>query len=49
MTANGLSFSKLMLDAKGYEDPNLSRRVEFRVKIDAERKLRELSEMLNSN
>ena len=46
LTANGLSWSKLIYNDSGEEDPNLSRRVEFRVKIDAERKLRELSKML---
>ncbi len=46
LTANGLSESKLIYDKNGKEDENLSRRVEFRVKIDAEKKLRELSKML---
>lgn len=46
LTANGLSWSKLIYSDNGEEDENLSRRVEFRVKIDAERKLRELSKML---
>jgi len=46
LTANGLSWSKLIYSNDGLEDKSLSRRVEFRVKIDAERKLRELSKMM---
>ena len=47
LTANGLSWSKLMYNPSTLiEDENLSRRVEFRVKIDAEKKLRDLSKMM---
>lgn len=46
LTANGLSFSKVILDDGGLEEKDLSRRVEFRVKIDAEKKLRDLSKMI---
>jgi|TARA_B110000093_G_C12958301_1_gene405932 outer membrane protein OmpA-like peptidoglycan-associated protein len=47
LTANGLSWSKLILKpGTDKEDPNKSRRVEFRVKIDAEKKLRDLSNMM---
>jgi len=38
LTANGLSSSKLIL-TNGTEDPNLSRRVEFRVRTNAERRI----------
>ncbi len=38
-TANGLSFSQLVLAADGTEDFAASRRVEFRVKTDAEQKI----------
>lgn len=47
LTANGLSWSKLVYKKNGEEDEKRSRRVEFRVKIDAEKKLRELSKLLN--
>ena len=47
LTANGLSSSKLILKpVTNKEDPTKSRRVEFRVKIDAEKKLRDLSNMM---
>ena len=47
LTANGLSWSKLIMKpGTKKEDPNKSRRVEFRVKIDAEKKLRDLSNMM---
>jgi len=47
LTANGLSWSKLILKpGTNKEDQNKSRRVEFRVKIDAEKKLRDLSNMM---
>lgn len=46
-TANGLSWSKTIIDpSTNKEDENLSRRVEFRVKIDAEKKLRDLSKII---
>lgn len=48
-TANGLSYSKLMINpVTNKEDEDLSRRVEFRVKIDAEKKLRDLSTMMKN-
>ena len=47
LTANGLSSSKLILKpGTKNEDSKKSRRVEFRVKIDAEKKLRDLSNMM---
>lgn len=47
LTANGLSWSKLIMNPEtNEEDEKLSRRVEFRVKIDAEKKLRDLSKMI---
>lgn len=39
ITANGLSSSKLILDEDGDEDSNASRRVEFRIRTNAEEKL----------
>lgn len=39
MTANGLSSSKPVLDAGGNEDTERSRRVEFRVRTDAESRI----------
>ncbi|MDB4824465.1 OmpA family protein [Saprospiraceae bacterium] len=39
ITANGLSSSKLILDKNGNEDSNASRRVEFRIRTNAEEKL----------
>ena len=45
ITANGLSFSKPVL-INGKENKKQSRRVEFTVKIDAESKLKEISELL---
>ena len=36
ITANGLSYSKLIKDSKGLEDPDASRRVEFKVLLKAE-------------
>lgn len=35
LTANGLSSSRIILDEFGAEDPDLSRRVEFRVRTMA--------------
>ena len=47
LTANGLSWSKLIIDpVSKKEDQNQSRRVEFMVKVDAEKKLRDLSNMM---
>lgn len=39
ITANGLSSSKLIMDNNGNEDSNASRRVEFKVRTNAEEKL----------
>lgn len=39
ITANGLSSSKLILDEDGNENSNASRRVEFRIRTNAEEKL----------
>lgn len=45
VTANGLSSSQPVL-VDGVEDPRASRRVEFRVRTDAERQLREILDQL---
>ncbi|KJR41974.1 Outer membrane protein, OmpA/MotB [Candidatus Magnetoovum chiemensis] len=42
ITANGLSSSKLIYDDSGAENKNQSRRVEFRVRTNAEEKIREM-------
>ena len=42
ITANGLSSSKLIFDENGNEDKIASRRVEFRVRTDAERRIVEI-------
>lgn len=42
VTANGLSSSKPILDFDGEENMDASRRVEFRVKTDAEKKIDEI-------
>lgn len=39
LTANGLASSKIILDANGKENKEKSRRVEFRVKTDAEKRI----------
>lgn len=39
LTANGLSSSKIVLDADGKENKEKSRRVEFRIKTDAEKRI----------
>lgn len=39
LTANGLSSAKVITDASGNEDPERSRRVEFKVRTDAEGKI----------
>ena len=46
VTANGMSFSKLVYNDDGSEDPQRSRRVEFNVVIDSYKKLLEISEEL---
>ena len=45
LTANGLSSSKLVLDAKGREDSPRSRRVEFKVRTDAETRIARILEV----
>lgn len=42
ITANGLSFSHLVYDENNEENPNLSRRVEFRVRTKAEKYLEKI-------
>ncbi|MFC3854283.1 OmpA family protein [Salinispirillum marinum] len=42
LTANGLSSSKLILGPDGLEDPDRSRRVEFRVVTDADQRIQEI-------
>ena len=46
VTANGMSFSKLIYNNDGTENSQLSRRVEFTVVIDSFKKLQEISEEL---
>ena len=46
VTANGMSFSKLVIDQDGAENASQSRRVEFTVVIDSYTKLKEISEEL---
>ena len=46
VTANGMSFSKLIISQDGTEDTLQSRRVEFTVVVDAHTKLKEISEEL---
>lgn len=45
LTANGLSSSKLILDDSGIEDRYLSRRVEFRVRLDADKFLKNINQL----
>ena len=45
LTANGLSSSRLILDAQGHEDAARSRRVEFRVRTDAETRITKILEI----
>jgi len=45
LTANGLSSSHPVLDEAGVEDPARSRRVEFRVRTDAETRLAKILEV----
>lgn len=44
VTANGLSSSHLILTKDGEENKNLSRRVEFRVRTNAEKQLEDIAE-----
>jgi outer membrane protein OmpA-like peptidoglycan-associated protein len=46
VTANGMSFSKLIFNEDGSENASQSRRVEFTVVIDSYTKLKEISEEL---
>ena len=49
ITANGLSFSHLIIDKEtGEENPELSRRVEFRIRTNAESKMEEILNSLRS-
>jgi outer membrane protein OmpA-like peptidoglycan-associated protein len=45
VTANGLSSSRLIMDDEGMEDVARSRRVEFRVRTDAETRLAKILEV----
>jgi outer membrane protein OmpA-like peptidoglycan-associated protein len=45
LTANGLSSSHPVFDASGAEDPARSRRVEFRVRTDAETRIEKILEV----
>ena len=45
VTANGLSSSRLIVDNKGAEDVARSRRVEFRIRTDAETRLAKILEV----
>ncbi len=44
LTANGLSSSKTITNSKGIEDKKLSRRVEFRIKTNAQKRIIEILE-----
>lgn len=44
VTANGLSSSHLIMTSNGEEDKDLSRRVEFRVRTNAEKQLEDIAE-----
>jgi len=46
VTANGMSFSKLILNSDGTENAPQSRRVEFTIVVDSHTKLKEISEEL---
>jgi len=48
ITANGLSSSHLIKDKKGVEDKQKSRRVEFRTKTNAEKKVVEIIERMEN-
>lgn len=49
VTANGLSSSQLILNKNGEEDKNLSRRVEFRVRTNAEKQLEDIANKRRMN
>ena len=44
ITANGLSSSHLIFNKDGTENQELSRRVEFRIRTNAEKQLEEIAE-----
>jgi len=46
ITANGFSFSRLMYDENGAEDPGLSRRVEFTIRVDSDTRIDKITEAL---
>jgi outer membrane protein OmpA-like peptidoglycan-associated protein len=48
ITANGLSSSQLIYDQFGEEDKEASRRVEFKVRTDAEKKIEELLKLIEN-
>ena len=45
ITANGLSFSHPILNEDGTENADLSRRVEFRIRTNAEKQLEEIAKI----
>ena len=49
ITANGLSYSHPILNANGTENKDLSRRVEFKVRTNAEAQLEEIAKMREPN
>ena len=46
-TANGLSYSHIIKNTDGSENPERSRRVEFRIRTNAEQKLEEIARNRN--
>ena len=44
ITANGLSSSHLIFNNNGTENPELSRRVEFRIRTNAEKQLEKMAD-----
>jgi len=48
ITANGLSFSKTVKNAQGQEDPARSRRVEFRVRTNSEKRIQAILQGIKS-
>ncbi|MGL5099829.1 MAG: hypothetical protein ACRC6B_07360, partial [Fusobacteriaceae bacterium] len=48
VTANGLSYSKKIESTKGIEDKKMSRRVEFRIRTKAEKKIDEILQKAHS-
>lgn len=47
ITANGLSYSHLIFNDDGTENPDLSRRVEFRIRTNAEQQLEKIAKERN--